>query len=67
MRFRAILLGFVALSFCAPSWAQGAGSGISYRGWGLRVGAADSPDQVVGKIVELLRKNKFLPKSATTR
>jgi len=26
-----------------------------------------SPDQVVGKIVELLRKNKFLPKSATTR
>jgi len=46
--FRAFLIIVGVVCAVTPSLAQGSGQGISYQGWGLRIGAADDPDQVVG-------------------
>jgi hypothetical protein len=63
MRFKQVLMLFLFLAY-APVWAETAAdlSKPKMRGWGLRVGLADDPDQVVagvhfdlGEIVEHLR------------
>lgn len=63
--FRAFLFISLAGLAVSPSLAQGSGQGISYQGWGLRVGAADDPDQVVGgahwDLGEFVRHLRFQP------
>jgi len=63
MRFTQVLMLSLFLA-CAPVWAQTTAdpSKPKMRGWGLRVGLADDPDQLVagvhfdlGEIVEHLR------------
>jgi hypothetical protein len=44
MRMVRFLVPVILLVLAAPAWAQGA---AGYRGWGLRGGVADSPDQIV--------------------
>ena len=62
---RSLFLGTLMVCGAAPSFAQGSGQGISYQGWGLRVGAADGPDQVVAgahlDLGEFVRHLRFQP------
>ena len=47
LRFLLVILGCLILT--GPVLAQNQ-SDIEYKGWGLRVGLADSPDQVIGGV-----------------
>lgn len=50
MKFLRCLIVIAIVSLAFPAWAQTAGSDIGYRGWGLRAGLTDDPDQGVGGV-----------------